>query len=324
MSTSIRSDLPRGPIARISHRTRGYTRAEERRIVRKRLEEYSRRVNVLRTRKSYAVGLAGRSRSIGRCWSICGSIRSSGPAFPLPAGDRSRSTTGLPSSSGGSSSSSGRLPSTLRPSSTTHPCRRARRSTWKRSRRSWRRRWRHSSAVLLGQVPGGLLVASSSSRSLLASSVRVGRHGDSAEQVGRFRAGCHDLLAGHQVGARWSRIGRCQRARRASRRPIGKAYGGNAIESQPAVRGLYGASLGRCSPHHGEVRSHAPMLAEWRAVSPSVQSDRAHSLVRGGCPLRASRQRQERSARLREPSMTSRECFCSQSPHRQQWCLGLP
>ena len=99
---------------------------------------------------------------------------------------------------------------------------------------------------------------------------------------------------------------------------------GECDRSQPAVRGLYGASLGRCSPHHGEVRSHAPMLAEWRAVSPSVQSDRAHSLVRGGCPLRASRQRQERSARLREPSMTSRECFCSQSPHRQQWCLGLP
>ena len=128
------------------------------------------------------------------------------------------------------------------------------------------------SGVLLGQVPGGLLIASSSSRSLLASSVRVGRHGDSAEQVGRFRAGCHDLLAGHQVGARWSRIGRCQRARRASRRPIGKAYGGNAIDrslpSGDSTEPRWGdarrttgrfAPTRRCSQNGG--RSHHPCRA---------------------------------------------------------------
>ena len=112
------------------------------------------------------------------------------------------------------------------------------------------------SGVLLGQVPGGLLIASSSSRSLLASSVRVGRHGDSAEQVGRFRAGCHDLLAGHQVGARVERDGTLSTGaagvQAADRQGVRRECDRSAACRQGTLRSLAGEML--AAPRGGSLQ----------------------------------------------------------------------
>ena len=87
-----------------------------------------------------------------------------------------------------------------------------------------------------------------------------------------FERGATTFLLVTRWAPGWSRIGRCQRARRASRRPIGKAYGGNAIDrslpSGDSTEPRWGdarrttgrfAPTRRCS-QNGE-RSHHPCRA---------------------------------------------------------------